>query len=156
MTDEALSKGVTAVPDAGSKAAAGGVELVRPKTTEEAAKLDWKRVSFILLGLALFTLVYFAPAPDPAVDPQGQTFALTREGKAALALFFLAATWWVTEVIPIGVTSIAIGVVQALFLIRPARVAFTDFMDPSVLFIFGWLVLGLVFTIMALTLLGLM
>ena len=31
----------------------------------------------------------------------------------------LAATWWVTEVIPIGVTSLGVGVVQALFLIRP-------------------------------------
>ena len=113
--------------------------------------VDWKRAVFLLLGLSLFTLVYFAPTPDPVVDPQGQAFALTREGKAALALFFLASTWWVTEVIPIGVTSIAIGVVQALFLIRPARDAFTDFMDPSVWFIFGSLVFGIVFTKTGLT-----
>ncbi|MGD2152876.1 MAG: SLC13 family permease [Gemmatimonadales bacterium] len=151
MTDEALSERVTATSDAGSKPAAGGVELVRPRAAEKASKVDRKRVAFILLGLALFTLVYFAPTPDPAVDPEGRTFALTREGKAALALFFLAATWWVTEVIPIGVTSIAIGVVQALFLIRPARVAFTDFMDPSVWFIFGSLVFGMVFTKTGLT-----
>ncbi|MGD8866291.1 MAG: SLC13 family permease, partial [Gemmatimonadales bacterium] len=111
----------------------------------------WKRVSLILLGVALFALVYFAPAPNPAIDPQGHSFALTREGKAALALFLLAATWWISEVIPIGVTSIAIGVVQALFLIRPARVAFTDFMDPSVWFIFGSLVFGMVFTKTGLT-----
>jgi sodium-dependent dicarboxylate transporter 2/3/5 len=113
--------------------------------------VDWKRIGFIGLGLALFAAVYFAPMPDPALDPQGQAFPLTREGKAALALFFLAATWWVTEVIPIGVTSIAIGVVQALFLIRPARTAFTDFMDPSVWFIFGSLVFGMVFTKTGLT-----
>jgi len=113
--------------------------------------VDWKRAVFVLLGLSLFTLVYFAPTPNPAVDPQGEAFALTREGKAAVALFFLAATWWVTEVIPIGVTSIAIGVVQALFLIRPAREAFTDFMDPSVWFIFGSLVFGMVFTKTGLT-----
>ena len=151
MTDEALSERVTATSDAGSKPAAGGVELARPKAAEQASKLDRKRVAFILLGLALFTLVYFAPTPDPAVDPEGRAFTLTREGKAALALFFLAATWWVTEVIPIGVTSITIGVVQALFLIRPARVAFTDFMDPSVWFIFGSLVFGMVFTKTGLT-----
>jgi sodium-dependent dicarboxylate transporter 2/3/5 len=151
MTDEALSERVTATPGAGPKSGPGGVELVSPKGAEEFEKGDRKRVAFILLGLLLFTLVYFAPAPDPAVDPQGQAFALTREGKAALALFFLAATWWVTEVIPIGVTSIAIGVVQALFLIRPARVAFTDFMDPSVWFIFGSLVFGMVFTKTGLT-----
>jgi sodium-dependent dicarboxylate transporter 2/3/5 len=145
MTDEALSERVTAIPGA------GGVELARPKGADETQEADWKRIVFILLGLVLFVLVYIAPMPDPAVDPQGQAFPLTREGKAALALFFLAATWWVTEVIPIGVTSIAIGVFQALFLIRPARVALTDFMDPSVWFIFGSLVFGMVFTKTGLT-----
>ena len=85
------------------------------------------------------------PLPD-AIDPLGQHFELSREGKAAIALFLLAGTWWVFEVVPIGVTSLVIGVVQALFLIRPASVAFKDFMDPSVLFIFGSLVIGMVFT----------
>ncbi|MGD9351901.1 MAG: SLC13 family permease, partial [Desulfobacterales bacterium] len=39
----------------------------------------------------------------------------------------------------------------ALFLIRPAKVAFKDFMDPSVMFIFGSIVIGLVFTKTGLT-----
>jgi sodium-dependent dicarboxylate transporter 2/3/5 len=39
-----------------------------------------------------------------------------------------------------------IAVVQGLFLIRPAKAAFTDFMDPSVWFIFGSLLFGMVFT----------
>lgn len=108
--------------------------------------LDFKRIFFIALGLFLFFWLYLAdPLPD-AVDPLGEHFVLTREGKAALALFLLAGTWWVFEVVPIGITSLAIGVVQALFLIRPASVAFKDFMDPSVLFIFGSLVIGMVFT----------
>jgi len=114
-------------------------------------KIDLKRASFILLGLFLFALVYALPSPPPAIDPQGAAFPLTREGKAALAVFFLAATWWVTEVVPIGVTSITIGVAQGLFLIRPARDAFTDFMDPSVWFIFGSLMFGMVFTQSGLT-----
>jgi len=113
--------------------------------------VDRKRIAYILLGLALFFLVYLGPTPPPAVDPLGESFGLSREGKAALAMFFLAATWWVTEVIPIGVTAIAIGVIQALFLIRPARTAFTDFMDPSVWFIFGSLIFGMVFTQTGLT-----
>ncbi len=108
--------------------------------------LDLKRIGFISLGLILFFWLYLAdPLPD-AIDPLGEHFALSREGKAAIALFLLAGTWWVFEVVPIGVTSLAIGVVQALFLIRPASVAFKDFMDPSVLFIFGSLVIGMVFT----------
>ena len=108
--------------------------------------LDIKRISFIFLGLFFFFWLYLAdPLPD-AVDPLGEHFPLSPEGKAAIALFLLAGTWWVFEVVPIGVTSLAIGVFQALFLIRPAKEAFNDFMDPSVLFIFGSLVIGMVFT----------
>ena len=117
----------------------------------EKAPFDVKRVFFILLGVGLFAWLYTAdPLPD-AIDPLGAHFELTREGKAAIALFLLAGTWWVFEVVPIGITSLAIGVVQALFLIRPAKVAFKDFMDPSVLFIFGSLVIGMVFTKVGLT-----
>ena len=78
-------------------------------------------------------------------------FELTREGKAALGLFLLAATWWVFEVVPIGITSIAIGVVQAVFLIRSAETAFSNFMDPSVWFIIGSVVIGMAFSKTGLT-----
>jgi sodium-dependent dicarboxylate transporter 2/3/5 len=114
-------------------------------------KFDWSRVLFICLGLALFLVVHFSPQWTPAVDPQGNVFELSREGKAALGLFLLTVVWWVFEVVPIGVTSIMIGVVQSLALIRPARTAFTDFMDPSVWFIFGSLAIGMVFTKTGLT-----
>ena len=114
-------------------------------------RIDWKRLIFIFLGLFLFFIVYLSPSWGDAVDPMGGHFTLTREGKAALGLFLLAATWWVFEVVPIGVTSIAIGVTQALFLIRPARVAFSDFMDPSVWFIIGSVVIGMAFSKTGLT-----
>jgi solute carrier family 13 (sodium-dependent dicarboxylate transporter), member 2/3/5 len=129
-------------------------EVAPPPPSATAAgtpRPDWRRPAFLVLGMALFAGMYYAPDLAPAADPQGQLFPLTREGKAALALFLLAATWWVTEVVPIGITSIAIGVIQALFLIRPARVAFTDFMDPSVWFIFGSLMFGMVFAKTGLT-----
>ncbi len=109
------------------------------------------RIIFILIGVALFLIVYYSPSWPDAIDPMGKHFPLTREGKGALAVFLLAGTWWVFEVVPIGVTSLAIGVLQALFLIRPAKVAFKDFMDPSVLFIFGSIVIGMVFTKTGLT-----
>ena len=115
------------------------------------SKLDWKRLVFILLGIVLFALVYSSPPWPDAVDPMGKHFPLSHEGKAALGLFLLAATWWIFEVIPIGVTSLAIGVVQAMFLIRPASKAFKDFMDPSVMFIFASIIIGLVFTKTGLT-----
>jgi len=113
--------------------------------------VDWRRVFFILLGLGLFVGVLLSPPWPGAVDPMGETFELTREGKASIALFVLALVWWVSEVVPIGVTAIAIGVAQALLLIRPAKVAFGDFMEPSVWFIIGSLVIGMVFTRTGLT-----
>jgi len=112
---------------------------------------DWKKTGFLVLGIVLFCVVYYSPAWPDAVDPMDKHFLLTREGKGAIAVFLLAATWWVFEVVPIGVTSLAIGVLQALFLIRPARDAFTDFMVPSVMFIFASIMIGLVFTKTGLT-----
>jgi sodium-dependent dicarboxylate transporter 2/3/5 len=90
----------------------------------EKTSIDWKRILFLLIGVALFAVVYYSPLWPDAIDPQGEHFVLTKEGKGALAVFLLAATWWVFEVVPIGVTSLTIGMLQALFFIRPAKVAF--------------------------------
>jgi sodium-dependent dicarboxylate transporter 2/3/5 len=125
-------------------------------------RIDWRRVAYIVLGVALFAGVYLSPPWPDAVDPTGEHFQLTGQGKAALAMFLLAVVWWVFEVVPIGVTSITIAVVQALFLIRPdllfeggtvagAELAFKEFMHPSVWFIFGSVVIGMVFTKTGLT-----
>lgn len=117
----------------------------------ETPQTDWKRPLFLILGIVLFAIVYYSPPWPDAIDPMGKNFVLSREGKGALAVFLLAGTWWVFEVLPIGVTSIAIGVLQVLFLIRPPEKAFKDFMDPSVLFIYASVAIGLVFTKTGLT-----
>jgi sodium-dependent dicarboxylate transporter 2/3/5 len=121
-------------------------------------------VFFLVLGVGLFLAVFLSPPWPEAIDPMGDAFTLSSQGKAALGLFLLAAVWWVFEVVPIGVTSITIAVVQALFLIRPdivlvgsdttvggAELAFKEFMHPSVWFIFGSIVIGMVFTKTGLT-----
>jgi sodium-dependent dicarboxylate transporter 2/3/5 len=113
--------------------------------------IDWKKMGFLFLGLALFAVVNWSPIWPDAVDPMGKHFPLSKEAKGAIAVFLLAGTWWVFEVIPIGITSLAIGALQAMFLIRPARDAFTDFMVPSVMFIFASIMIGLVFTKTGLT-----
>jgi len=121
-------------------------------TADASAKsIDWKRWGYLGLGLLLFVVVYFSPQWPDAIDPMGKHFPLTKEGKGALAVFLLAGIWWVFEVLPIGITSIAIGVTQALFFVRPAQKVFGNFMDPSVLFIFGSIVIGQVFTKTGLT-----
>jgi sodium-dependent dicarboxylate transporter 2/3/5 len=153
-TDSQLTE---AIPDFPAGAALG----------REAPPVDRKRLFNILLGATLFLVIYLSPPWGDAVHPAGERFALSHQGKAALGLFLLTATWWVTEVIPIGVTSIMVGVLQVLLLIRPAKElvdaaghagvlspakqAFGDFMDPSVAFIFGSIVIGKVFTKTGLT-----
>ncbi|MGQ9558787.1 MAG: SLC13 family permease [Desulfurispora sp.] len=112
---------------------------------------DKRRWVFLILGLALLLLFYLAPQFAPAVDPAGKQFELSRAGQAALGLFLLAGIWWVFEVIPIGVTALAIGILQPLFAIRPAKEAMKDFMDPTVMFILGSLLVGLTFSKVGLT-----
>lgn len=120
-------------------------------TAGAAAEYNWKKLIYLLLGLLFFVIAYYSPPWPDAIDPMGKHFALSTAGKGAIAIFLMAGTWWVFEVVPIGVTSLAIGVMQALFMVRPAKVAFKDFMDPSVMFIFGSLVIGIVFTKTGLT-----
>ncbi len=113
--------------------------------------LNPRKTSIAAVAILIFIFVYFSPQWLDAVDPSGKHFPLTREGKGALAIFLLAGLFWVFEIIPIGVTSLMIGVLQGMFLIRPAKEAFKDFMDPSVLFIFASIVIGMVFTKTGLT-----
>ena len=101
-----------------------------------------KQFIVLFAGILLFALVYYAPPWSDAIDPVGKHFVLSREGKGALAISLFATTWWVLEVVPVGVTSLAIGVLQVYFLIRPAKAAFTDFMSPSVMFILASIVIG--------------
>jgi len=112
---------------------------------------NWGKLISLFTGIILFVVVYYSPTWPDAVDPMGKHFALSTAGKGAIAIFLLAGTWWVFEVVPIGVTSLMIGTMQALFMVRSASEAFKDFMDPSVMFIFGSIVIGLVFTKVGLT-----
>ncbi len=120
-------------------------------STTLSQSVNYKKIIFITLGIILFSIVYLSPLWPDAVDPEGKAFSLSVQGKGAIAIFLLAATWWITEVIPIGVTSLTIGILQVLFFIRPPSKAFTDFMDPNVLFIYGSLMIGIVFTKTGLT-----
>ena len=101
----------------------------RTNWAENLRNIDWKRIFFTLLGIFVFLAIYYSPPWKAAIDPFGVSFELSHEAKGALALFGLAAVWWVFEVIPIGITSLAIGALQSLFLVRDPKVAFRDFME---------------------------
>ncbi len=42
---------------------------------------DWKNIMFMMLGIALFALVYYSPPWPDVFDPLGKKFVLSREGK---------------------------------------------------------------------------
>ena len=114
-------------------------------------QFNWKKWIFVAVGLGLFWLFSsFDQLPD-AVDTQGKHFVLTKQGQMAMGLFLLAGLWWVFEVVPIGIVSVMIGVMQALFAIRDPSDALKDFLSPAVWFIFGSIVLGMAFTKCGLT-----
>lgn len=121
------------------------------RATPQKLQFNWKRFFFIALGLAFFFLFYFMNDLADAVDPAGKHFPLPSQGRMAIGLFLMAATWWIFEVMPIGATAIAIGLFQVIFNIRPADAALKDFFDPSVWFIFGSVVMGLAFAHSGLT-----
>jgi sodium-dependent dicarboxylate transporter 2/3/5 len=129
----------------------------RVRLEKKVRWVDWNKHFWMVVGVLLFGIVYMSPTFPTLTDPGGVQVPLTHEGKAALGLFLLAATWWVFEVIPIGVTGIAIGVIQVLFLIRSrdsaecAKAAFGNFMDPAVWFIIGSITFGMVFSKTGLT-----
>ncbi len=133
-------------PEGGVPRIAGRVQLA-----SEEREPQLGRLLAMAAGIAGFAIWALLPELPAAVDPEGQQFVLNREGKLALGLFVLAAIWWVFEVVPVGITAMTIAVAQSLFQIRDARVAFTDFMDPSVWFIVGALTIGTAFARSGLT-----
>ncbi len=111
-----------------------------------ATKKNWTRLIAILGGIGVFTVIYCSPPWPDAVDHMGKTLSLSWQGKGAIGILLFACVWWIFEAVPIGVTGLAIGIIQALFMIRPAKEAFNDFMDPAVVFVIGCMVVGSVFT----------
>jgi len=111
-------------------------------------KVDWKRIVFILTGSSC--LQWCNASPWRCCRPHGKAFSSESRRKRLPGPLFVAATWWIFEVIPIGVTSLAIGVVGVLppsgLLKRHSR---TSWIHRSCLFCLC--LIGLVFTKAGLT-----
>ncbi len=97
----------------------------------------------ILAGLIIFLVMYFLPEfPSVASDQPGKTIELTREGRGALGLVLAGGVWLAFSSMSVGVIGLMFGMVQGLFLLRPAGKIFGDFTDPSIIFIIGSLSLS--------------
>jgi len=85
-----------------------------------------------LIGAVLFALVLLLPTPE----------GLSPEGQRALAIFALAIVFWVTNVLPMSVTSLFAIVLIPLLGVMSSREAFALFGNPAVFFILGALILS--------------
>jgi sodium-dependent dicarboxylate transporter 2/3/5 len=92
------------------KGFAGRKALPREVIPASASRPVWRR--WMWIGLALLAFLAILLAPLPAVGPQ--RLSVSPEGRASFAVVILCLILWVSEAIPIAVTSLAI------FLLMPA------------------------------------
>jgi sodium-dependent dicarboxylate transporter 2/3/5 len=100
-----------------------------------------KRLTGLFLGPALFLLAWFWP-PLPHVSPIGMR---------ALAIFSLAVVWWITEALPIPVTSLVILPLTVVCGVFPYQRAFGYWAHWTNLFLIGAFIIGATMEIHGLT-----
>ena len=87
-------------------------------------------------------LVYALPTPAP-LEQDGDTIALTVNGKACLAVLAFAVTLWVTEALPFAVTSLFVLLLIPIFGIADYEtVVAAGFGNPIITFFIGVLILS--------------
>ncbi|VAV85503.1 Sodium-dependent anion transporter family [hydrothermal vent metagenome] len=90
------------------------------------------RTFFFLAIFAAFLYVVWMPLPE----------GLTPEGKNAIAIFLLCLVFWVSNVIPLAVTSIFAIVLVPLLGVMPREVVYGLFGNEAVFFILGAFILA--------------
>ena len=87
-------------------------------------------------------VVYALPTPAP-LEQDGETIALTVDGKACLAVLAFAVTLWVTEALPFAVTSLFVLLLIPVFGIADYEtVVAAGFGNPIITFFIGVLILS--------------
>lgn len=93
----------------------------------EKSKFNYKK----LLVLVLCFVVYFALISINTPD------GLSENGQKAIALMIVAIILWVSEIIPIGVSSVLLLVMPDVLGIVPMPESLSNFMIPTVIFIYS-------------------
>lgn len=73
MTEVEIQRESDQACSEGSRGKASMADAKRP--------IEWKRPFYLLLGVALFTVVYLSPDWPSAIDPQGKEFPLSRRAR---------------------------------------------------------------------------
>lgn len=99
--------------------------MVSPATTKP--KVDHKKLLILVVCFAVYFILTSLSTPE----------GLTENGQKAIALMLVAIILWVSEVIPIGVSSILLLVIPNLLGIEPMGDTLSNFMIPTVIFIYS-------------------
>ncbi len=94
-------------------------------------KRSWRNIILLFAFLVFFLFLQF-------FKPEG----LSPEGQKALAIFFLCLILWVTNVIPLAVTSLMAIVLLPLLGVLDTKTAFSLFGNHAVFFILGAFILA--------------
>ena len=96
----------------------------------ENLSFDTRRIVGSILGPALAVIVWCLPIE-----------ALSTSAHNLLSIMALVATWWITEPVPIPVTSLLGPTLCVIFEVAPATEAFANFANPMIfLFLGGFLI----------------
>src|SRR6056297_2450713 len=93
--------------------------------------IDFRKI-ILVTGFIIFTLLIFLPSPE----------GLSVAGKRALAIFTLCLTLWVTNYLPLAITSILGIALIPLFNVLTAVETFAIFGNRAVFFILGALIIA--------------
>jgi len=87
---------------------------------------------FILLAFFIVFLSYVLPTPE----------GLSHEGQIMIGILVMAAILWITEPMPLAVTSLFIMILQPLLGVMPAGDVFASFGNKAVFFLIGAFILA--------------
>ncbi|MCK5342049.1 MAG: DASS family sodium-coupled anion symporter, partial [Candidatus Heimdallarchaeota archaeon] len=90
-------------------------------------KLRKKEIGLITLAFAILLIIYFIPTPQ----------GLPENGKLMIGILLFATVLWITEPIPLAVTSLLIMIFQPFLGILPAKDVFASFGNEAVFFLLG-------------------
>ena len=90
------------------------------------------RKTILIIGFLIFALLMFLPSPE----------GLSVEGKRALAIFTLCLSLWITNYLPLAITSILGIALIPLFNVLTAVETFAIFGNRAVFFILGALIIA--------------
>jgi sodium-dependent dicarboxylate transporter 2/3/5 len=93
-----------------------------------------KKSSYVFVLVAFFMVFLSYVLPTPA--------GLTREGQVMIGILAMAALLWITEPIPLAVTSLLIMILQPLLGVIPAGDVFASFGNKAVFFLIGAFILA--------------